>query len=474
MKKTLNKILYKLADSELNNSIVNEQAGEVWQRIKAKFSRNKYDYTPTISHTSDTEQTPGEEKTGDVIINTYKFKLSPPMANAYINSAWGKWRPSSGRRHMGIDMATDPGTSLYAVRPGSVVFIGSNPKGWGDYIITKHDAIETPNGKLGETFYALYAHLSDVRVSVNDEITYGQVIGLSGGVPGAPGSGNAEGPHLHFEIKTKQTGGSIDPVRFYAKYKQKLEYAPIIKKSDNLEIKKPADYIVKPLSTTLTTSPIETDLTADVKDSIVPGETEIDGFYVYELPSDATYLYGVPTMGRNELTYGWWFTNSYDTDPVWKLLKSTLTPANYSIAVKKLDDTYPNAIDQDRLATTELPQPKLDNTTNTNTTKKNQETNNEPKTDASLIFSKLKLHVKYLAASILKKNRVAIYSYNNKKFKHAYDVIVDDTDYLKYLGHDTANSYMHIRLISTAEDPTSNKRWWINVNDIKLSNKKKF
>ena len=477
MKKTLNDILYKLAENELNNSVINEQSGEVWKRIKDKFKRDKYDYTPVDHHASETE--PGETiRTGDendvVNINTYSFRLSPPMASAGINSPYGKWRGT--RRHKGVDMRTPAGTPVYAIRPGSVIAVASNPKGWGDYIITKHDPLTTRSGEIiGETFYALYAHLSDVRVSVNDEITFGQVIGLSGGVAGAPGSGNSQGPHLHFEIKTKQSHGEIDPVKFYAKYNQRLEHAPILKNFDeyenDLSKNKQADYIVNPGQETKTLSAITTDITADVKDKIIPGETELDGFYVYELPDDDTYLYGVPSPKRSDLTYGWWFTNSYDKNPMWKYLKSVLTPSNYNIAVVKLNDLYPTAIDQIKLVDIEMQQRSQDNT-------RQNQNNNKPKSDATAlsIYSKLKKNEIYTAASILKSNKFSLYSYDNntKKFTLEYAATANDDDRIQYIGHDSKNKYMFIRILSTSFDPAASQSWWVDINDIKLSNKKKF
>jgi murein DD-endopeptidase MepM/ murein hydrolase activator NlpD len=52
----------------------------------------------------------------------------------------------------------------------------------------------------------VYAHLSAIRVQQGEEARGGQVIGLSGH------SGNASGPHLHFEIW--RHGREVDPVGF--------------------------------------------------------------------------------------------------------------------------------------------------------------------------------------------------------------------------------------------------------------------
>ena len=51
-------------------------------------------------------------------------------------------------------------------------------------------------------------------VKLGDTVSAGQPIGKSGGIKGAPGSGNAEGPHLHFEVRVG--GHTVDPVPYLA------------------------------------------------------------------------------------------------------------------------------------------------------------------------------------------------------------------------------------------------------------------
>ena len=50
----------------------------------------------------------------------------------------------------------------------------------------------------------IYAHLSELRVATGDELARGAIVGLSGS------TGNASGPHLHFEILRR--GIQVDPV----------------------------------------------------------------------------------------------------------------------------------------------------------------------------------------------------------------------------------------------------------------------
>jgi murein DD-endopeptidase MepM/ murein hydrolase activator NlpD len=52
----------------------------------------------------------------------------------------------------------------------------------------------------------VYAHLSTIQVEEGQRVDGGEVIALSGH------SGNASGPHLHFEVWRR--GREIDPVPF--------------------------------------------------------------------------------------------------------------------------------------------------------------------------------------------------------------------------------------------------------------------
>jgi murein DD-endopeptidase MepM/ murein hydrolase activator NlpD len=109
--------------------------------------------------------------------------------------------------HSGIDIACPDGTPVYAARQGVVSFAGSQ-SGYGNVVYIGH----RPSGKddaVGP--YPLdeetrYGHLSRIAVRRGLQVEKGQLIGESGH------SGDATGPHLHFEIRVK--GTAIDPMTF--------------------------------------------------------------------------------------------------------------------------------------------------------------------------------------------------------------------------------------------------------------------
>ena len=132
---------------------------------------------------------------------------SPVPAASPVTSPWGPRRGSKtiSRFHRGVDYGVRVGTPVESVGPGVVTFVGQG-SGWGNNIVIKH-----PNG-----YSSRYAHLSSMQVGKGDKIRANQVIGKSGGKPGAPGAGNSTGPHLHFEILNKK-GVQINPANIIGK-----------------------------------------------------------------------------------------------------------------------------------------------------------------------------------------------------------------------------------------------------------------
>ncbi|MEU6016554.1 LysM peptidoglycan-binding domain-containing M23 family metallopeptidase [Streptomyces sp. NPDC047515] len=108
---------------------------------------------------------------------------------------------SSGS-HTGIDFPVFTGTSVKAITSGTVVTAGWGGA-YGNQVVIKH----------ADGHYSQYGHLSSISVSAGQSVSTGQQIGLSGA------TGNATGPHLHFEVRTGPAYGSdIDPIAFLASH----------------------------------------------------------------------------------------------------------------------------------------------------------------------------------------------------------------------------------------------------------------
>ncbi|MFB7916847.1 peptidoglycan DD-metalloendopeptidase family protein [Streptomyces sp. NPDC056061] len=106
---------------------------------------------------------------------------------------------SSGS-HTGIDFPVFTGTGVKAITSGTVVTAGWGGA-YGNQVVIKH-----ADGR-----YSQYGHLSSISVSAGQSVGAGQQIGLSGS------TGNATGPHLHFEVRTGPAYGSdINPIAYLA------------------------------------------------------------------------------------------------------------------------------------------------------------------------------------------------------------------------------------------------------------------
>lgn len=93
----------------------------------------------------------------------------------------------------GVDIATSIGTPVRAVAKGRVDYTSEDFGAYGEMIIVNH----------GDSFYTLYGHLSDISVSVGQQVTAGQVIARSGD------TGSLKGPVLHFEVR--RGGTALNP-----------------------------------------------------------------------------------------------------------------------------------------------------------------------------------------------------------------------------------------------------------------------
>ena len=103
-----------------------------------------------------------------------------------------------GNTHRGIDLAAEVGTPVRPVLSGRVRTAGTM-RGYGKVIWIDH----------GRDALSVYAHLSEIAVKEGQRVTKATVIGHTGQ------SGNATGPHLHFEFW--RWGREVDPVQVLGK-----------------------------------------------------------------------------------------------------------------------------------------------------------------------------------------------------------------------------------------------------------------
>ncbi len=98
-----------------------------------------------------------------------------------------------GRSGGGIDYAIPTGTPVYATHAGKVLAAGRSGSGYGTWVSIDY----------GRGYRVIYAHLSRAGVKRGDVVRAGELLGRSGS------TGNATGPHLHYELR--RNGASVDP-----------------------------------------------------------------------------------------------------------------------------------------------------------------------------------------------------------------------------------------------------------------------
>lgn len=109
------------------------------------------------------------------------------------------------RLHAGTDFAAPSGTPILAAADGQVTSAGAS-SGYGNLVVIEHTV-------AGQRVATGYAHMtgSSIMVNVGDRVTAGQQIASVGS------TGRSTGPHLHFESRRGNVGGSpVDPVPWLA------------------------------------------------------------------------------------------------------------------------------------------------------------------------------------------------------------------------------------------------------------------
>lgn len=98
-------------------------------------------------------------------------------------------------RHGGIDIGVPSGTPVITTHSGTVIYAGWSEVGYGNLVVVRNDP-----------FITYYAHNESISVSVNQQVSRGNILAMSGN------TGNSSGPHVHYEIRINDL--PIDPLSF--------------------------------------------------------------------------------------------------------------------------------------------------------------------------------------------------------------------------------------------------------------------
>ena len=118
------------------------------------------------------------------------FIFPLPKGSWKVSAYWG-----DGRGHKALDLAAKSGTSIFAVKEGTVTYAGWRG-GYGYMVEINH----------GNGLVTRYAHASKLCVSRGETVSAGTVIALVGS------TGNSTGNHLHFEVA--RNGSNCNPAPY--------------------------------------------------------------------------------------------------------------------------------------------------------------------------------------------------------------------------------------------------------------------
>lgn len=121
-----------------------------------------------------------------------------PIANVEVSSSFGERLHAvtgDSKMHKGVDFRAEMGTPVFSTADGVISKIDTT-SGYGIHIVVRHN----------EIYETLYSHLSEVKVTINEQVTQGQTIGNVGN------TGLSTRPHLHYEVI--ENGLAIDPEPF--------------------------------------------------------------------------------------------------------------------------------------------------------------------------------------------------------------------------------------------------------------------
>jgi len=154
----------------------------------------------------------------------FEWSVSPEGGiTAYYHDP--SYRQHFGVQHNAIDIRQSQGAPIFAPANGYVYKVQDNGMGYS-YIILAHK----------DNMMTVYGHVSDFMVDEGDLVHTGDIIGLSGGMPGTKGAGwMTTGPHLHFEVY--KDGEHVNPLDYLPLDELPIEYVPAeYLKQMNLEL----------------------------------------------------------------------------------------------------------------------------------------------------------------------------------------------------------------------------------------------
>lgn len=169
-------IYQELLNDETDDLMENHPADDIYNNIWTSTKLNPY-------------KIPIDSLPDSVKIDLSTFRVP---VQGHITSHFG---PRRYRYHYGTDVKLNTGDTVVSSFAGKIRIIDYDRRGYGHYVVIRHDnGLET-----------VYAHLSEILVTLDQLVTAGEPIALGGS------TGRSTGPHLHYEIRF--LGNAMNPAK---------------------------------------------------------------------------------------------------------------------------------------------------------------------------------------------------------------------------------------------------------------------
>ncbi|WKZ25195.1 MAG: peptidoglycan DD-metalloendopeptidase family protein [Patescibacteria group bacterium] len=197
------------AESDTKNYLLDQtKSSEAeYQTLVAQAKREQQAAAADIANLERTmrQKIESRQKTSETPLTHSGFIWPVPsrVITAYFRDSTYPFR--NIMEHSAIDIRAAQGTPVKAAGEGYIARARDAGMGYSYIMILHADGLAT-----------VYGHISRIQVKEDQYVSQGQVIGLSGGMPGTPGAGPmTTGPHLHFEVR--KSGIPVDPLQYLSR-----------------------------------------------------------------------------------------------------------------------------------------------------------------------------------------------------------------------------------------------------------------
>jgi murein DD-endopeptidase MepM/ murein hydrolase activator NlpD len=180
----------ELPSSSSDTSASSKSSEKTELKSSNKDTTSSDDSAKSADSAAKTSSNSGKMNYSDESGNPYRGGGGAPLHGFFVNPLPGAILTQGLHGLDAVDLGAPSGTPIHAAAKGTVILArtGGWNGGYGNYVIID-------NGNGVET---LYAHMSSVKAETGETVSAGDVIGYVGM------TGDATGPHLHFEVRGAQ------------------------------------------------------------------------------------------------------------------------------------------------------------------------------------------------------------------------------------------------------------------------------